>query len=192
MSDDKTFDVMVRQLSSQVMRSGHFLSELPKTLRAVLGENIYGTPMWRKRVDKDTGEVYNFDKFEEFVETPPTAGIGATIAMLRAICRDDPVAQDLIDQAVQRPAGLNQSISSAERKPRDRSTQSLRRLRKDHPGLHEKVLAGEMTVTQAAVKAGVYPPRVAISLKSPASAAATIRKKASPDFIAELRKLLDD
>ena len=94
---------------------------------------------------------------------------------------------DMLDRAVQRPhgtnrytslEGLNQSIKVDEIK-RDRSTQNIRRLREDRPDLHAKVLAKDMTVTEAAVAAGIYPKRIAINLKSPKSAAATIRNNAA-------------
>lgn len=192
MSNQKFFDVMVKQLCSQIVDGDHYLTELPKTVRIVLGENQWKTPMWRERQDKDKGEVYTFDRFEDFVETPPTAGLGATIRMLKHICRDDPVALDMIDRAAQRPAHrpagsrvIHPTFQEGE-KLQDRSTKHLRRLRQDHPDLHERVLTGEMTVTEAAVQAGVYPKRIAINLQSPASAAATIRNNSSPEFIAQL------
>jgi hypothetical protein len=80
---------------------------------------------------------------------------------------------------------LNQCSYPGEQKTRDTSTQNLRRLRKDRPDLHEKVLANDMTVTEAAVAAGIYPKRIAINLKSPKSAAATIRNNATPEFVAQ-------
>lgn len=202
MADDKIFDIMVKQLSSQVFHGGQFLKELPKTIRAVLGENRWQKPMWMERIDKDTGEVYAFSRFEDFVTAPPTAGVGASVKMLRDICRDDPVAIDMLDRAVQRPHGTNRYTSlegvnhplknDDETTARDRSNKHLRRLREDRPDLHEQVLAKAMTVTEAAVAAGFYPPRIAINLKSPKSAAATIRNNAPPEFVAELRRLLDE
>ena len=117
----------------------------------------------------------------------PTDSGGASVKMLRDICRDDPVAIDMLDRAVQRPHGgdrskrLNQPL---EHEASDRSGRNLRRLREDRPDLHERVLSKAMTVTEAAVAAGFYPPRIAINLKSPKSAAATIRNNAPPEFVA--------
>lgn len=96
--------------------------------------------------------------------------------MLRDICRDDPVAIDMLDLAVQRPnhrpalSGVIHPTSLSEEKDRDRSTKHLRRLREDRPDQHERVLSKAMTVIEAAVAAGFYPPRIAINLKSPESA----------------------
>jgi hypothetical protein len=154
--------------------------------------------MWRERIDINRGTPILFDDFKSFVETPPTAGLGASIEVLTKICRDDPVAIDMLDQAVQRPHGgsrvksLNQELDGAQADKPKGSTELLRRLRKHRPDLHEKVLSGEMTATEAAVKANFYPPRIAINLKSAKSAAATIRNNARPEFVAELRRLLDD
>jgi hypothetical protein len=41
------------------------------------------------------------DRFEEFISTPPFAGIGGSMDMLRRLCKDGMEALDLIDQAVQ-------------------------------------------------------------------------------------------
>ena len=38
----------------------------------------------------DTGEVYRFDRFEDFVTSPPMAGLGADLAKIEAVCQDDP------------------------------------------------------------------------------------------------------
>lgn len=194
MPNPKVFDVMVKQLSTQMDRGGFLLNELPKTLRTVLGENEWQASMWRERVDKDTGEIYKFDKFEDFIAAPPTAGLGASMKVLKEICREDPVALDMIDQAVQMPHGgsrvkvLNQQLDHDEEAKQDGSSRHLRRLRKDRPDLHEKVLAGEMTITAAVVDAGFYPKRVSIRLDDVASAIATIERNASPEFIAEMKK----
>lgn len=200
MADDKIFDIMVKQLSSQMTRWDHFLTELPKTVRVVLGENQWKKPMWKERTDKDTGEVYAFSKFEDFVSAPPTAGIGTTMDLLERVCRSDKVAWDMLDQVAQVPLGTNQHSEGFlnQETPKGNavrptgSTELLRRLRKDRPDLHTLVLTNEMAITEAAVAAGFYPPRIAINLKSPKSAAATIRNNAPPEFVAELRRLLDE
>jgi len=192
----KLFDVVIKQLGSQISRGDHLITQLPKTLRAVCGENEWGAQMWRQRIDKDTGQVYTFERFEDFVKTKPTAGIGASMKMLRDICREDPVALDLMDQAVQRPHGgtrvkmLNQQLEPETGTEQGGSDRHLRRLRRDRADLHERVLSGEMTASEAAVQAGFYPKRVSIRLDSAASAVATINKSASPEFIDEMIQLL--
>ena len=195
-AENTFFDVVVKQLSSQLCHGGHLLASSPRTIKAILGDNEWGTPMWPQRVDRDTGEVISFSRFEDFVTTPPTAGLGATVDMLMDICRRDPQAVDMIDRAVQRPHGgdrsktLNQQLASEADTRQDGSSRHLRRLRKDRPDLHEKVLAGEMTISEAAVKAGFYPERVSIRLDSAASAVATICKKAPPEYIIEMIGLM--
>jgi hypothetical protein len=42
----------------------------------------------------------------------------------------------------------------------------------------------------AAVEAGIYPPRMNVNLNDAASAAASLKAKASPEFLEELKKLL--
>jgi hypothetical protein len=126
------FDDMVLQLSSQFARGEFALKEFPETLRIVLGENAWDVPMWRERINQRTGEIVTFETFEDFVKTPPSRGLGAGIKILKDICRHDPIALDLIDQAVQRPHGggrskrLNQPLDNDEGAKQDRSTRHLR------------------------------------------------------------------
>jgi hypothetical protein len=57
--------------------------------------------MWREYIQEKTGEVFRFDNFKEFVETPPPDGLGTTVATLIRLCVDDPLVVDLIDEVVQ-------------------------------------------------------------------------------------------
>lgn len=99
---------------------------------------------------------------------------------------------DLLDQATQTQhggdrkseeiKGLNHSFD----KKRDRSGQNIRRLRKDFPDLHNQVLTGLKTVTEAAVEAGIYPQRISINTTSAHSAAESIRRNCDQTFIDDL------
>lgn len=196
MSNPKLFDLMVKQLTNQVTRGDHLIAQLPRTLRAVLGENEWHMPMWRERIDMDTGEVYTFDRFEDFVTATPTAGIGASMDMLRDVCRGDPIAKDMLDRAVQRPTGRPKlTITNRDSypvPPNESQQGTIRTLRKNAPEFHAQVLSGEMSPAQAAKAAGLRRPRISIYLDSPQSAATTIYNHATPEFIEELRRLLNE
>ena len=66
----------------------------------------------------NTGEVYRFDRFEDFVTAAPRAGLGADLAKLKAVCKDDLGALDLIDRA--RQASLASSRTYGRGPPRRR------------------------------------------------------------------------
>jgi hypothetical protein len=57
---------------------------------------------------------------------------------------------------------LNQHTLTETPKP-DVIARQIRHLRDHHPDVHEKVLAGALSVTAAAVEVGNYPRRIAIT-----------------------------
>jgi len=73
--------------------------------------------------------------------------IGAALEQLHGICRGDHEALDAIDTVTQNAVGTNQHVdnvnSLTDRPDGNSSAQAMRRLRKDRPGLHAEVLAGE-------------------------------------------------
>jgi hypothetical protein len=109
---------------------------------------------WRKWVNKVTERVEEFASFEEFVREPLPDGLGSEIRTLKHLCQDDPGALDAIDRATVGGHGTNQYTKGLESnnitlqdtpKPQTgtSNTYALRRLRKDRPDLHERVLAEE-------------------------------------------------
>ena len=99
-------------------------------------------------------------------------GYGTSIATLKRICRDSPEALDAIDRACLRKpggtnnaSGVNQHSDSEvivdnihnDRQERPSGTSrdaAIRRLRKDRPDLHEKVLREQITPHAAMIEAG--------------------------------------
>jgi len=85
-----------------------------------------------------------FSSFSEFVTTPPLEGLGATLDQLRGICRSDPEALDAVDQATQnaegRPEKTFDNVQGFQAPTGNTSAAALRRLRKDRPDLHARVL----------------------------------------------------
>jgi len=99
----------------------------------------------------------------------PADGLGATLDQLRGVCRSDPEALDAIDRATEGRQGERTDLGNnvpevgAEAPTGNTSARALRRLRKDRPDIHRRVLAGELTPHAAAVEAGVFPKRVSVS-----------------------------
>jgi hypothetical protein len=86
---------------------------------------------------------------------------------LKHLCQDDPGALDAIDRATVGGHGTNQYTKGLESnnitlqdtpKPQTgtSNTYALRRLRKDRPDLHERVLAEEVSPHAAMVEAGFW------------------------------------
>lgn len=120
--------------------------------------------------------------------------LGTDLDTIKRLCRDDMEAVDLIDQATKGRQGertdlVNIGLSQSDvmgKTKRDRSTQQLRHLRDKEPEIYTRVMSGEISVTRAAVEAGSYPRRIAINLQSVDSAARTLLKAASRDYVLDL------
>ena len=130
---------------------GKHLSVIPKLLKKILKEG-----MWKRRKIATDGRVVEHVRFEDFVTTPPLEGIGADMVTVKNLIREDLEAVDLLDRAVQnkpgRPTGTRNNVTHyPEGNSRDKA---IRRLRKDAPELHERVLAGELSPHRAMVQAG--------------------------------------
>lgn len=186
---------LVNTVGAGLSRGEHALTVLPDLIRQLLEEEAW------KEFETKMGKHVIYNRFEDFVVTPPLSGLGTNLNLIRRIVADDPVTQRLLNQAIdpameasmcmdlhQNETGLIQPNSSDEK--RERSGKLLRRLCKDFPELYEQVLRGEKTATTAAVEAKIYPPRVTVNLEKPEAAAALLIAKASPEFLTELKKLL--
>lgn len=160
MNELKMFDDTVRTLSSQMFHGGHALKKIPETLRMILGQNRWHKPMWPERVDINTGEVYRFERFEDFVIAEPVAGLGADLAKLEAICQDDADALVMLRKALVKPVGFNQHTKGGDNvtplndgRGNSRSY-TLARLQQHRPDLYEMVKAKQLTANAAAKEAG--------------------------------------
>lgn len=146
---------------------------------------------WQERVILRTGETAGpFRTFEEFVTTPPMAGLGADMALIRSIVQDDPKAMDALDRALQGRQGertdLVNNVNKVAGRPQGNTRAAgIRRLRKDRPDLHERVIAGEMKVNAAMIEAGFRPKTRSVAL-DPERIAALVIQEFDPEQIAEL------
>lgn len=151
-----------------------------KTLALVPGllKKIINEDMWRERVIQQTGELARFTSFADFLTGAPLAGLGEDIRMVRHVCVDDPEALDALDRVLQRPPSVHpavDNIHSTERPSGTSSTRALRRLRKDRPDLHAKVLDGSLSPHAAMIEAGFRIRTITVPL-DPVRAAATLRR----------------
>lgn len=182
---------LVDALGSALRRGEHGLSTVPGLLKRVIREES-----WREFITQ-RGEHVRHERFVEFVVTPPLRGIGASVALLQDVCRHDPEALDLLDQALLdgsrqgKRNDLVNNINEVTERPMGTSmAYALRKLRKDAPELHAEVLAGRLSAHAAMVKAGFRPPTFTVRADSPKSIAATLRRRLPPDVLAEVARLL--
>lgn len=185
-------DHVVQSLKQAVSGGEHGLLYVPALIKRVIREDC-----WRERCLEVTGEVVEFERFEQFVEMRTPEGLGADMATIKRLCRDDAEALDLIDQAVQSPVGRPETLyiiqdSKQEIAPTGTSAEAaLRRLRKDAPELHRRVIGGELSPHAAMVEAGFRKRTIQIP-SEPTKAAAALRRHFTPDELASLVSELAD
>ena len=185
---------IVQALGQAISDGEHGLEMVPSLLKRVLKEN-----RWREFVtDRDVHVSY--ERFEEFAGTPPTRGLGTSVALIRRIVAPDKEALDLLDRALQRRHGGDRKSEDSEIKidninfdpvPDGTSeSNALRRLRKDRPDLHERVVNGEMKANSAMKEAGFRPHTFTVRADRPEAIVATLRKQLTPEVLEEVVALL--
>lgn len=184
-------DSVVSSLQREIQEGLTGLSGTPKHLTMLIKRD-----MWRERLVERTGEVVCFSSFEEFVTTLPLEGLGTDIRTLRNLCRDDTSAINALDQATQNPVGVHvgdvgdvDNINNSKREsPAGTSkTYALRKLRKDRPDLHEKVLKDELSPHKAMVEAGFREKTFTVS-SDLSKAARTLGKHFDADELCQAMK----
>jgi hypothetical protein len=155
-------DNITSSLYQLISYGGTGLAQVPALLKRCLKESC-----WRRRYQQIRKQVIEFASFEDFVNTAPPNGLGCTVRLIKQLCVDHLDVLDLIDKETKRPVGTNQhsaepldNIQALTRPPATPAPTgtsrdaALRRLRKDRPDLHAKVVAKELTPHRAMVEAG--------------------------------------
>lgn len=155
-----------RQLAygEMVLDLGRAVVEGPRGLRGVqdLIVTVVREGAWRDFIAPRTGEHFTYaeDEFERFITAHPFAGLGSDRATIRALCEGDEEAMRAIDAAVVpgnrqgRPNKDNNVMFSPTEQQGNSREYTLRRLKRDAPGLAEMVIAGELSANAAAIEAG--------------------------------------
>lgn len=143
-------DLVVQSVKRCLSQGVHGLETLPSLLRRVVHENL-----WRERRLERTGDVVRFAKFRDFVEAPRPEGLGSELAVLAAVCRDDPELLDVLDRAAREAPTLEESASAHSRRASGNArVAAIRRLRDARPDLHKKVVKGTVSPHEAMRQAG--------------------------------------
>jgi hypothetical protein len=179
--------LVISSLGSALDRGGNTLEHVPGLLKRLLVEEL-----WREFVTP-RGELVHHDRFDEFLTTPPTHGLGTSYELVRRMVSDDDNAVTALDEAVQRPPGrpkTHNNVMSLPQPEGNSHDQALRRLRKDRPDLHAEVLAKRLSAHAAMVQAGFRPKTATIRISDAESAARTLRRAMPSDVVTELAYLL--
>ncbi len=175
---------LVESLGSAMREGGHGLSAAPLLLRRVLEDDS-----WREFVTQ-RGDHVEHQRFEQFVTTQPLKGLGSDLALVRRVVADDLEVVGLLDKALAlRPGArtdLSHNVREVDPRQGNSAEQALRRLRKDRPDLHERVLARELSAHAAAVEAGFRPRTATIPIDDPAAIARALRRRLGPEQVAAL------
>ena len=140
---------IVQALQDSLTDGKHGLSAVPKLITRIIAEE-----MWRSFWCAPLNRLAEHSSFESYVVDDLPTGLGVDIRTIKNICRDDAVALDAIDKATQNEP-CKHAVDNVNGRPAGNSRDAaLRRLRKDQPELHAKVLSGELSAHAAMVEAG--------------------------------------
>ena len=164
-------DTYVNNLANCLV-DGQTLRTVPALIKRIIEEDA-----WQERTVSKPGEVAKFKRFSDFVEAYQSEGLHTTVSTLMKLCEDDPVARDMISQVEAGGRGApngnqnasktnidNVNICFGDDAPKqdtgtgNATTYAMRRLAKDAPEFHAKVIAGELTPNKAMVEAGLRVP----------------------------------
>jgi len=177
--------LIVHGLSQALSEGKSGLSDVPKLMERVLKEG-----MWRDFVVDATRERVTYERFIDFVTTKPLEGLGADLKLIKRICADRADLLDLIDREVRGRQGertdLVDNVNEVSRPTGNGRSNALRRLRKDRPDLHKKVINRELSPHAAMIKAGFRHQSVSVNWANAAATAEKIIRVGGPEFAREL------
>ncbi len=148
----------------QALKSGESgLKQAPTLLKKIMKYD-----MWQKFYSAISKEWYENKTFMEFITDKPLKGLGEKIEDVKNVIKNDIEALDLFDKlTVGKPGGDNNPLGSNQYKEVDNNSNTtivhkqergkqyaIRKLRKDRPDLHKKVLNNLISPNAAMIEAG--------------------------------------
>ena len=130
------------------------LEDVPPLINKILTEES-----WREFYDEVADEVVTHPSFYSFVTTEPPQGLGTSIERLAKLCSDDMDLCQRIQDAGKhqgRRSNLRYNITEVRGKVGLGTSriQALRRLKKDAPAIHQRVLNNELSPNAGMIEAG--------------------------------------
>ncbi len=183
MPDLRQSGEMVNVCRDAVRYGGPRLRNIPIMLKDVLRADA-----WRSFVRPWAGLAtveYGEHEFGRFVEEE----LGSSVEQLFALCQRDQEVLDLLDEVTQNPTGSHATGVYIIHPTGTSATATLRRLRKNHPNIHARVIAGELSPHAGAIEAGFRHRKAQIDL-DPKTAARQLRKHFQGPALDALRQAL--
>ncbi|RNL80717.1 hypothetical protein [Halostreptopolyspora alba] len=198
MSEHDTNWTLIASAASSLTHGSQRLQNFIDALRRLLHENAW------KSYTHPNGTHHEFTHFADFIEHPH--GLHATPQQVRNLVHDDPQLASELDAALAGQHGgdrrsedfksYNVTLENPEGPVEDskrgnRRAYRLRRLEREAPEHHARVLAGELSVNRAMIESGLQTPTPSIPQGTPVNdVATTLRRRYSPEELATLRQLL--
>lgn len=181
-----------RALTRNLADGESSLDEVPGLLKRMITEN-----MWQEYTVPESGKLVTFERFEEFVTTPPLEGLGTTMEVLRALCQRHEDVLVLLDRITRKTleehggdrrseSKVTCNVETPEQRGNKREYTVARLERDGHQELAQQVINRVITAAEARRQVGWEPRRVEIRLDDPDSAARTILKHMDRAAINEL------
>jgi hypothetical protein len=149
------------------VRDGKKIDNIPGLIEQLLAEDL-----WKNVYVEETEQTVTYERFEDFITTPPPEGLGTKIKVLERLIGNDKKSLDLLNAALQGKPGqklrANQrsvetvTDESVKRRAGSARLANMRRLREKHPALLQRVLNKEITVNTAMIEAGYKKKRIIV------------------------------
>jgi hypothetical protein len=190
---------LTQSLGSASHSGEHGFKAVPGLLKLVLQNRA-----WENRIIVETGEEFSgFRSFKEYIRANPPKGLGSDEELIDNLIGRDDELRSMFYAALRRPSGgdnrnynITDNVDNINNgsyiRPNGTSkAYALQKLSDEGKiDLLEQVKAGKISANDAMKKAGFRRPRLAVALDDPLSAAESLHKNASPEFVEELKKLL--
>ena len=163
---------LVGAIERSLLDGEHGLKTLPRLIKAAIKEDA-----WKEYYSNTLRRTVKHDTFESFIlETPPD-GLGSTVEQIGDMIRHDAEALTLYSELVTEQPGRrwetdnhdsviaynisNKKVSAGTSRP-----YALRKLHKEEPELHAKVISGELSANAAMIEAGFRKKTATVVLES--------------------------
>ena len=146
------------------VRDGKKVDNIPGLIDQLLAEDI-----WKEVYVEETEQTVTYDKFEDFVTTPPPEGLGTKVKDLQRLIGEDKGTLDKLTDALQGKPGQKRKpgqtivdFSNSKRRANSSRFMNIRLLREKHPDLLQRVLNKEISLTEAMIEAGYKKKRISV------------------------------
>ncbi len=149
------------------VRDGKKVDNIPGLIEQLLAEDI-----WKEVYVEETERTVAYDRFEDFVTTPPPEGLGTKVKELERLIGEDKDALNKLNDALEGKPGQKLKASqrtvdanigdNSKRRAGSSRFMNIRRLRENNPDLLERVLNKEITLSTAMIEAGYKKRRITV------------------------------